>query len=242
MMKRKNVAIILAGGLGARSGLAVPKQFFKLAGKTVLEHTVDAFQKSQDIDEIAIVAAPQYHGEISNICGGAAKLKKILAGGKERYLSTLSAIKAYEKEEGINLIIHDAVRPLVSGRIIQDCVEALKHCPAVSTAIPSADTILEADGGAVVNIPLRSRFWRAQTPQCFHLEILKKAYEKALADPKFETTDDCKIVLTYCPEVNILIVQGEESNIKLTYSEDIHIIERLFQLRRESLDPAQPPL
>lgn len=238
-MKRKNVAIILAGGMGARSGLTIPKQFLKIAGKTVLEHSVDAFQKSPDIDEIAIVAAPEYHEKISELCGGAAKLKKILVGGKERYHSTLSAIKAYENEEGINLIIHDAVRPLVSGRIIRDCGEALRHSPAVSTAIPSADTIVETDGKAVVNIPPRSRFWRAQTPQCFYLEILKKSYEKALADPKFETTDDCKIVRTYCPEVNIILVQGDESNIKLTYAEDIYLIERLFQLRCENIDPTQ---
>lgn len=236
-MKRKNIAVILAGGAGTRFGLNMPKQFYKLAGKTVIEHTAEVFQKVLEIDEIAVVASPQYHDHIRSLMrsSGVHKCKKILCSGKERYHSTLSAINAYENEGDVNLIIHDAVRPLVSSRIIRDCIEALTRFSAVDTAIPSADTIIETEGGLLLNIPTRARFWRGQTPQCFHLEVLKRAYDKALSDPQFQTTDDCKIVHTYCPEIQTHIIQGDESNIKITYGEDIYIADRLFQLRRETI-------
>ncbi|MGL4562814.1 MAG: D-ribitol-5-phosphate cytidylyltransferase [Brevinema sp.] len=243
-MIRKNIAIILAGGSGSRTGLNSPKQFLKLAGKTVLEHTAEAFEKSKDIDEIAIVASLEYHDYIQELMQRSqiTKLKKILCNGLERYHSTLSAIKAYEDQaHHVNLIIHDAVRPLVSSRIINDCVRALEKYDAVDTAIPSVDTIIETDNKHIIDIPIRSRFWKGQTPQCFKLDILKQAYDRALSDPEFETTDDCKTVHKYCPEITIHIVAGDEHNIKLTYVEDIYILDRLFQLRSEETS-TQPQL
>lgn len=234
-MKRKNIAVILAGGSGLRTGLDIPKQFLKFANKTVLEHTALAFQQVASIDEIAIVAAPEYHiyiqelMDISNI----SKVKKILSNGSERHFSTLSAINAYQNNSYINFIIHDAVRPLISEPLIIKCIKALENFKAVNTAIPSVDTIIEVDEQKIVDIPIRSRFWRSQTPQCFHLEILKHAYELALKDPHFITTDDCKIVKTYCPDIDIHVLTGEESNIKLTYADDIDIVDYLFQLKNK---------
>ena len=94
---RSNIAIILAGGVGSRLGLSTPKQFFKVAGKMVIEHTVDTFEKNPHIEEIAIVSNPFYVSDIENIVlrNGWKKVKKILKGGKERYDSSLSAIRAY---------------------------------------------------------------------------------------------------------------------------------------------------
>ena len=93
---KKNIAVILAGGVGSRLGLSTPKQFFKVAGKMVVEHTVDAFERNPHIDEIAIVSNPFYISEFENIVikNGWKKIKKILKGGKERYDSSLSAIEA----------------------------------------------------------------------------------------------------------------------------------------------------
>src|SRR5574344_1780183 len=104
---RKNIAIILAGGVGSRLGLSTPKQFFKVAGKMVVEHTIDTFEKNSRIDEIAIVSNAFYISEFENMLlrNNWTKVKKILQGGKERYYSSLSAIDSY-KDEDVNLIFH----------------------------------------------------------------------------------------------------------------------------------------
>lgn len=239
----KNVAVILAGGVGSRLGLNKPKQFLKVAGKAVMEHTVDVFQKHPQIDEIAIVMHHSYltEAEAMVIKNNWTKVKKVLNGGDERYESSLSAIQAYEKEAAcndINLIFHDSVRPLVSGKIIDDVIEALENYDAVDVAIPSADTIIELEGkdSIISSIPKRSLLRRGQTPQAFKLGVIKAAYEKALKDPFFQTTDDCGIVVKYLPDIKVYVVEGEERNTKLTYPEDIYLLDKLFQLKTAKLD------
>lgn len=233
---KKNIAIILAGGIGSRLGLSTPKQFFKVAGKMIIEHTVDAFEHNQNIDEIALVSNPFYIPEVENLIlkNNWKKVKKVLKGGKERYDSSLSAIQAYAGRD-VNLIFHDAVRPLVSQRIINDVVEALHTHQAIDVALPSADTIIEIDGDFIRNIPDRSRLKRGQTPQAFHIETIRKAYEIALNDPQFKVTDDCGVVKKYLPETPIYVVSGEESNMKLTYKEDTYLLDKLFQLRQSEV-------
>lgn len=229
---KRNIAVILAGGVGSRLGMSTPKQFFKVAGKMVVEHTIDVFERNRHIDEIAIVSNPALVADFENIVlrNKWRKVKKILKGGSERYYSSLSAITAY-KNEDVNLIFHDAVRPLVSQRIIDDVVEALASHRAVNVAVPSADTIIEVDGDFITNIPDRSRLRRGQTPQAFDGALIAEAYRKALDDPNFRTTDDCGVVRTYVPEEPIFVVRGEESNMKLTYREDTYMMDKLFQLK-----------
>lgn len=229
---KRNIAIILAGGVGSRLGMSTPKQFFKVAGKMVVEHTIDVFERNQHIDEIAIVSNPALVADFENIVlrNKWRKVKKILKGGAERYYSSLSAITAYQNEDA-NLIFHDAVRPLVSQRIIDNVVKALDTHRAVNVAVPSADTIIEVDGDFITNIPDRSRLRRGQTPQAFDRQLISDAYDKALKDPNFRTTDDCGVVRTYLPEEPIFVVRGEESNMKLTYREDTYMMDKLFQLK-----------
>ena len=230
---KRNIAVILAGGVGSRLGMSTPKQFFKVAGKMVVEHTVDVFERNSRIDEIAIVSNPMLISDFENIVlrNKWRKVKKILKGGKERYDSSLSAIRAYEDDD-VNLIFHDAVRPLVSQRIVNDVIDALDKYNAVDVAIPSADTIIEVDNDDFIShIPDRSRLRRGQTPQAFSIGVIKKAYDKALKDPNFKTTDDCGVVVAYLPDEPVYVVRGEESNMKLTYREDTYMMDKLFQLK-----------
>ena len=238
---KRNIAVILAGGVGSRLGMSTPKQFFKVAGKMVVEHTVDVFERNQHIDEIAIVSNPTLISDFENIVlrNKWTKVKKILKGGKERYDSSLSAIRAYQDED-VNLIFHDAVRPLVSQRIVDDVIDALDRYQAVDVAIPSADTIIEVNADDFISaIPDRSRLRRGQTPQAFDRKVIAEAYDRALNDPQFKTTDDCGVVLKYMPEVPVYVVRGEESNMKLTYREDTYMLDKLFQLKTtEPVDTA----
>ncbi|MBB6681538.1 bifunctional cytidylyltransferase/SDR family oxidoreductase [Aequorivita sp. 609] len=231
----KNIAVILAGGIGSRMNMELPKQFFKVAGKTVLEHTVQSFQNHKNIDEIVIVCHSLYITQVENfvLINDWTKVKKILQGGEERYESSLSAINAFPANSDINLIFHDSVRPLVSDDIIDNVIQALKKYSAINTAIPSTDTIIQLNSeyNIIKSIPERKYLRRGQTPQAFKYEIIKKAYDLALQDPNFKTTDDCGVVLNYLPEVEIYVVPGEENNFKLTYKEDSFLLDKLFQLK-----------
>ena len=233
------IAVILAGGIGARVGGTLPKQLLPLQdGKSVLEHAVDAFEQSSHIDEICIVMHPDYimHAEQMLLANAWQKVRHIIPGGKERWESSVNAIRTYLSTvycqlSTVNLLLHDAARPFVSQEIIANVCKALEEHEAVTVAIPSTDTIYEMVDGKVARIPQRSTIMRAQTPQAFRLELIAEAYTKALriniCDMQACTacylpaTDDCGIVHEYMPEVPIHIVLGEEQNKKITFKEDI---------------------
>jgi len=231
----KNIAVLLAGGKGNRFGGNLPKQLIKVAGKTIIEHTIEVFQKSSDIDEIAIVSNPDYVTNIEEIVNKNSyqKVKKILQGGKERSDSSLAAIRAYELEdEEVNLIFHDAVRPFIELPIIKKVVDSLNEYNAIDVAIPATDTIVEVDEKNVISkVPNRDSLRRGQTPQAFKLSTIRDAYDLALKDPNFKATDDCGIVLKYLPSEEIYVVEGSETNIKVTYELDMFIADKLFQLK-----------
>ncbi len=234
-----NIAVILAGGTGSRLGDSTPKQFFKVAGKTIIEHTVDVFEKNNSIDEISIVIHESFVSTIEEmiINNSWTKVRKVLKGGKERYESSLAAINAYSDFPNYNLIFHDAVRPLINDRIIRDVVNALQKYNAVDVAVAATDTIIQVDdsGEIIENIPNRKYLRRGQTPQAFKLDTIRKAYEIGLSDPNFVSSDDCGTIVRYLPSEKIFVVQGEESNMKLTYKEDTYLLDKLFQLRSYSI-------
>lgn len=229
----KNIAIILAGGSGSRIGGDIPKQFQKVAGKKIIEHTIDVFENNEQIDEIAIVSREDYIPEVEQMVvnNHYVKVKKILQGGKERYHSSLSAIEAYT-DDNDNLLFHDAVRPLVNDRIIADCIKALEHYEAVDVAVKTTDTVVQVDeNNCISHIPPRAQLRNGQTPQCFKRGVIKRAYDVALADPGFQTTDDCGVVRRYLPDVPVFVVDGEVFNMKVTYVEDLFLLDKLFQLK-----------
>lgn len=228
-----NIAVVLAGGSGLRLGNDTPKQFLKVAGKKVIEHTIEVFENAENIDEICIVSRIDYISDVEGIVvnNGYKKVKKILAGGAERYDSSLAAINAYTNDND-NLLFHDAVRPLLTERIIDDCLKALERYNAVDVAIKTTDTIIQvAQDNCIVNIPNRNELYNGQTPQGFKRGTIAKAYEIALKDPNFVTTDDCGTVKKYLPSEPIFVVKGETFNMKLTYVEDLFLLDKLFQLK-----------
>lgn len=234
-----NVAVLLAGGSGRRMGGPEPKQFIEVAGRTLLEHSIRAFDRNSDIDEIVIVCHPDYLSRVSDIVAPYPKVRHVVRGGRERYDSTLAALNVYEGNDAdvanvpldqVNVLIHDCVRCLVSDRIISDCVRALHEYRAVDVAIPCTDTIIEVDDQEhIVRMPQRSHLRNVQTPQAFRLDVLVDAYRRGLADPNFVTTDDCSVVHKYLPDVPICVVPGESTNIKITYPEDLILAEKLLK-------------
>lgn len=235
----KNIVVVLAGGVGSRLGYSTPKQFFKVAGRLVIEHTIDIFEKHDRIDEIAVVINAAYVDEMESIVlkNKWTKVKKILKGGAERHDSTMAAVRAYSDEVEANMIFHDAVRPLVSNNIINDVIDALDTYSAVDVAVPATDTIIQVneEGDKIISIPQRKLLKRGQTPQAFKLSVIAEAYRRALQDPNMACTDDCGTIINYMPDVPVYVVNGEESNMKLTYKEDTFLLDKLFQLRSTTL-------
>ncbi|MBO4659031.1 MAG: 2-C-methyl-D-erythritol 4-phosphate cytidylyltransferase [Prevotella sp.] len=226
-----NIAVVLAGGSGLRLGGDIPKQFLEVDGKPIIAYTIEAFERNPHIDEIAVVSRPENVDLMWEIVRRFryVKVKKVLVGGKERYDSSLAAIAAYDNPDDV-LLLHDGVRPLVSQQIIDRCVEAMKGYNAVGVAVKTTDTIVEVDQqGRIVATPSRTSLRNMQTPQCFRHGVIRKAYEVALHDPAFITTDDCGVVAKYLPDVPVLIVEGEASNIKVTYKEDLALMRQIFQ-------------
>ncbi len=233
----KNVAVLLAGGVGARIGLDIPKQLLKVAGKTILEHSLSALHSHSLVDDMVIMMAPGHLDAVHEIVrnGGYTKVSAILEGGATRNETTLKALDSLG-EAPCNVLFHDAVRPLVTSRIISECFEALRTHAAVDVAIPSADTIVEVDADNVIRaIPPRANLRRGQTPQAFRSEVIRSAYAKAALDPDFETTDDCSVVLKYSPETPIVVVHGDERNMKVTEPIDVYLADKLFQLTSNDL-------
>ena len=228
----RNVAVVLAGGTGTRVGLSIPKQLIKIAGKPIIEHTIAALQMSPVVDEIIVMMAPGYLDDVRAIVrrGGYSKVSKILEGAGTRNDTTRAALAALGEDE-CNVLLHDAVRPLVSQTILAANVEALRTYDAVDTAITSADTVIEVDeeAGTIANVLPRYRLRRGQTPQSFRLSTIRAAYEKAAQDASFAATDDCTVVLRYLPEVPIAVVPGHERNMKVTDPIDVYIADKLFQ-------------
>lgn len=242
----KNIAVILSGGTGTRFGSDKPKQFAKLAGRAVIEYTIESFEKAADIDEIIIVSQNEYIECIWEMVAKNQwqKVSKVVYGGRERFDSSFSALKALSDYHAqCKILFHDAVRPLVSEPIIRKCVDALESFAAVDVVIPSSDTLVEVrDDGCIANIPNRANMRRGQTPQAFRLGSIRQAYEKAAQLGKSNFTCDCSVLRNMLPETSVITVDGHENNIKITHPLDLYIAEKLlqeksdFSLNTSSLD------
>ena len=234
-----NIAVILAGGTGSRMGMDIPKQFIRLQdGRTVLETCVAAFQQNEHIDEIAIVMHPAHKAEAKQLLPleRYTKIHYWIDGGSERWESSLHAVETINSSINqssincpivtcpiVNFLIHDCARPFVSQAIITNTCLALESHEAVTVAVPVTDTLYltEPEKGIIQDVPPRSLYRRAQTPQGFRLSVLRQAFDRLQHSPTRQITDDVGVVRTFVPDLPIHLVPGEESNRKITYKEDI---------------------
>ena len=234
MTGRRAIAVVLAGGAGVRMGTTLPKQLLPLGGRPVLEHSIAAFDHSAAIDDVLVLMHPVFLPEARALAASYSKVRMVVPGGRTRNESTQAALDALATLAGPDdkVLFHDAVRPLVDQATIARCVAALDEREAVYVAIPTSDTIIEADGSRLVAVPDRRRLLRGQTPQGFRLSTIRDAYAIAWGDPSFEATDDCSVVLRYAPHVPVEVVQGSASNLKITEPVDLVIAEALLARSR----------
>jgi len=231
---KMTTAIILAAGRGERFANDTPKQFAKLAGLPVVVHTLKVFQRNKSIHKVVVVTNKNNIEKIWEYVRkyDLSKVCKVCAGGQTRQESCYIGLMCCPEKTDY-VLIHDAVRPFVDDRIIFDLISAVKKYRAVDTAIPSADTIIKInDCNFIEEIPDRNYLRRGQTPQAFEYNLIFDAHKKAIEDGIKNATDDCSLVLRLNKPV--YVVNGDEHNIKITYPIDMHIADKLFQLKTTS--------
>lgn len=230
----KVAAVIPAAGQGKRMGTGQNKVFLSLRDKPVLAYTLDIFQVCGLIDEVVLVAA---HDEIplikENIIDryGFSKVKKVIAGGKERQDSVAAGLA--ELDDSVELVVvHDGARPLLLPSQLEEIIRWAMQKETAVAAVPVKDTIKAADPfGKVLNTPERVSLRAVQTPQVFRRDLLATAYRKAMQEG-FRGTDDASLVERL--GVSVYLVEGSYENIKLTTPEDMEVAEAILTKRDQA--------
>lgn len=234
-----NVALIIAGGSGQRMNQDIPKQFLNVNDRPVIVYTLEAFQKHSDIDAIAVVCIDGWETILSAYAKqfGITKLKHIIPGGDCGQASIRNGVyeleKHYEKEDIV--LIHDAIRPMVSQEIISDAiVKAQKHGSAIA-AVPCAEAMLVVDNqeGDIITSKEtypRDNLKRTQTPQAFPIGKICDVHRKAVEAGILNSVASCTLMIEMGEKV--CFSSGSEKNIKLTTTEDIDVFKALLQAKR----------
>lgn len=229
-------AAILAGGSGTRMGNPdKPKQFLMLGGKPILAHTVEKFCVSGGFDQVIVLCPEAWVQQTEDIIKHyVAAFDNIVvrAGGAVRNETIMNAIGYIEQQgkldEDTILVTHDAVRPFVTHRIIQENIDSAANTGACDTVVPATDTIVESTDGALIsNIPNRSNYYQGQTPQSFNALKLKQLYNELSEEEKLVLTDACKIFTLKGEPVEL--VRGDVSNIKITYPHDMRVARAMME-------------
>lgn len=237
-MSNETGVILLAGGSGTRAGQDIPKQFCRVAGKTILEHSYEALRKMLPDSIIVIVAPIERLDMVRSLFRDDHRLH-VTFGGASRQESTLRGLRHLQAFKPIHVIIHDAARPFLEPRIISDVLEALKKNEAVDVAIATNDTIIVEHDGYIQSIPKRNRLMRGQTPQAFNYQLLMRCYEEIGEERLDQFTDDCGIYLECNPMARIRIVKGSDENFKITHPIDLTLADEMFRLKTSQLSVEQ---
>lgn len=218
----KYYAIIVAGGSGNRMQTETPKQFLLLNNLPVLMHTITAFSQSIHKPQILVVLNIQQHQYWANLCKKHNFIipHSIIEGGSERYYSVKNALNKID-EDGI-VAIHDAVRPLISKKLIDACFEAAFASGNAVAAIHPTDSLRQVKGNTTESVD-RNNYYLVQTPQTFNLSLIKKAYNHPY-EKSF--TDDAGVAEYDGNYINL--IEGERNNFKITYPIDLEIAEMLI--------------
>ena len=223
--------LLLAAGTGERFQNSIPKQYHQLSGKKIYLHTLEQFLNIPDISEIIVVCSSFFVEQIKQDLGAYKEYPiRIAVGGDSRQQSSYLGLLACDIRT-THVMIHDAVRPFVSKKIIQENIELAFKYGACDTCIPSHDTIVHTkDEKNILCIPSRREYLRGQTPQSFSYDAIVKAHKKAYDEGITQATDDCQLFLRLNQDVKI--AQGCETNIKITTELDLFYAEQILRLNR----------
>ena len=218
-------AVIVAAGSSRRMG-GTNKLLLPLLGRTVLERTVEAFDKNENVNEIVLAARAEDIEEYTKLLSPYKKVKRIVEGGETRQKSVAAAVAACDVKCTL-LAIHDGARPLVSQKIINDTVAAAADCGAAACAVEVKDTIKIIDGASfITDTPERATLRAVHTPQCFDKKLYLDCVEQ-LGEAAKDMTDDCRLA-ELCGK-KVKLVASSYINIKITTAEDVPFAESILK-------------
>lgn len=223
--------LIPAAGMGRRMGSERNKLLLSLLGKPILAWTLLAAEAADQISWIGIVGQPADQADLKAILTDLALTKpvELITGGETRQESVYNGLQALpESAEGV--LIHDGARCLATPELLNRCAETLENCSGLIAAVPVKDTIkiVVDDTGVIAGTPERKMLWAAQTPQGFDVKLLKQCHDKG-RDEGWEVTDDAAL-FERCG-LPVRIVEGEETNLKVTTPMDLAIAEFILRQR-----------
>ena len=234
-----NVALVFAGGTGQRMrNSARPKQFLELYGKPVIAYTLEIFQAHQEIDAIVVPCLEGWLDHLQRIAEkyGISKLIKVLPGGATSQQSKLLALRALRdvcRDDDI-ILMHDAVRPLITSRLIDDNLTCIRQFGNAITVDPFTETgVVSEDGKTVETTIERKKLYIAKAPQTFYYGDALWAHEAAQSMPDSTTIDTCTIMTTLGKELHFVPCQS--SNIKITTPEDYYIFKAIHDLQESQM-------
>lgn len=222
-------AVVLAAGAGSRMKADCNKVFLKLCGKEVLLHTLESFENSEHVDGIIIVTGAEDIDRCKTLAEGMKKVKKIIAGGKERQDSSMLGVQAAESEY---VMIHDGARALISVDDIDAVAAAAEEYGAAAVGFPCVDTMKRCSSGQITQTVDRENLYKIYTPQCFKRNELLRLHARA-KEAGVSVTDDC--ALYEWGGEYVRMVEGDPHNIKLTTPEDMCIAEAILSMRKNKI-------
>lgn len=227
--------VVLAGGIGSRMGnIEKPKQYLNIGNKPIIIHTLEKFYINQSFEKIIVLCPQEWINHTKNLIqkhiGDNDKIA-VVCGGATRNETIFNAISYIEENYKIGeddiIVTHDSVRPFITHRIIEENIKYAKEYGACDTVVPATDTIVCSENNQTISsIPDRSKMYQGQTPQSFKILKLKSLYESLTDEEKEILTDAAKIFVMKGEEV--YLVDGEVSNIKITYPYDLRVAETLL--------------
>ena len=223
----KNIALILAAGIGSRMNNDTPKQFMLINGEPLLFYSLSTFNNHDQIDEIYVVTNIENLSTVRGIIrdNNLKKVRDIIIGGKTRQESVYNGLKGIPNVASDDIIlIHDSARPLVTKEIIDRNIDACLVYNAVNTVIPVTDSLVKSEGNESVD---RNKVLAVQTPQTFRYDLILKAHEEALKENITNAGDDASLVSRL--NVDIEQVQGNKLNFKVTTMEDLIILKAILE-------------
>lgn len=233
-----NIAILTAGGVGARTHQDLPKQFINVDNKPIIIYTLEAFQQHPNIDEIYVACLEGWNMVLDAYAKqfNITKLKRIVIGGATGQGSIYNALCAIREDHGesdIVVMIHDGNRPMVSQDIITDSFVKQRIFGSAVTAIPTTEVVFVSKDGQASNAALnREELWRTQTPHTYSFKELWDVHCRALEDGITNTAASCSLMQKY--GYTTFFSKGSEKNIKITTVEDIEVFKALLNARNDS--------
>lgn len=233
----KNIVLIIAGGVGARMGQDIPKQFINVYDKPVIVYTLEAFQKHPSIDAIEVVCLDGWHDVLWAYAKqfGIAKLENIVSGGKngqDSIRNGLYDIASRHNGSDDIVLVHDAIRPMVSNDIISDNIRVCRQYGNAITVVPCTAAMLKTfDSLSTEEQVPRDNLKITQTPQAFFLQDIIAAHKEALKKGITNSVASCTMYIELGRKLYMSV--GSEKNLKLTTAEDIEIFKALLNAKKD---------